>query len=240
MKRTLFTLLTISTLFTSAQNSDIYNKILNQLNLKEDKIKESLVCYKQLPNNREETIYVIPEIATQEDDFMFSLNSYILITESNTGKIKHKYFESYKTNNWSSDAIKLNSITIDTAPYRLNKKSRAFGIRISYRGSSRVNPYGSESLSLFIKKGNTLKKVVNNLIVYEEIGEWDGMCAGEFNEEKSILIISKKKSNGFSNIILSKKNTTRINKEEKNGDCSEKVSSTRNKKTLKYNGTCYK
>jgi hypothetical protein len=43
---------------------------------------------------------------------------------------------------------------------------RAFGIRVKYSGSSRPNPYNSETISLFIKSGIILKKV---LINYETV-----------------------------------------------------------------------
>ena len=86
-------------------------KILKQLNLDKQKCKVTLIVSKPFPNNINETIIVIPEIVTEEEGY-FELNSYILIIDTFTGIIKSKYFESSKTNNWVSDAVRLTQIKI--------------------------------------------------------------------------------------------------------------------------------
>ncbi|MFK7809426.1 MAG: hypothetical protein AB8F74_16600, partial [Saprospiraceae bacterium] len=107
---------------------------------------------KVCPNNTKETIMVIPEVAEEEEDF-FTLNSYILIVNNETGKIINKYFESSA---WQSDAVILSEIIIDTAPYNISENNRAFGIRDSYYTRSQPNPYRSSNISLFIKSENKL------------------------------------------------------------------------------------
>lgn len=144
-----------------SQETSLLDSVLGQLNLKKSKIKTELVVFKSFPNNLNETIIVIPEIV-DEGEMYFELNSHILIIDSKSGNIKSYFFESSKTNNWISDAIQLTEITIDTAPYKVSKNERAFGIRLHFIGSSRPNPYENEIISLFVQSKNKLKKILNN------------------------------------------------------------------------------
>lgn len=149
----------------------IVDNVIEQLNLNKQKIKTDLIVSKVQPNNSNETIVVIPEIYGEYDEQMFELNSYIVLVNNATGKITHKYFESSKTNDWISDAIRLAEIKIDTAPYIVAKDKRAFGIRIYCYNNSQPNPYSNKTISLFVKSGNTLKKVLHNYDVMNHIGE---------------------------------------------------------------------
>lgn len=196
--------------------------IIEQLKLNKSRIKRELITYKSVPNHPNEYIVIIPEIANEDaDDVYFELNSHILIVNQKSGKIENRYFESAKTNNWYSDAVRLESISIDTAPFLLTDTIRAFGVRLYYYGSSRANPYSAKTLSLFIKQGKTLKPVLKDLSVYKYNGEWDTSCAGEFIDEKSILIMSKHKTNGFYDIQVKTKTTYSEAKEDENKECVE-------------------
>lgn len=238
MKHLLVLLSLFITLTVSSQETTFFNSVLNQLNLNKSKIKSELVVSKEIPNNPNETILVIPEIVVEEEDY-FELNSHILIIDSETGNIKYSYFESSKTNNWTSDAIQLVEISIDTAPYKISEQERSFGVKVRYLGSSRPNPYESETISLFMKAGTTLKKVLNNYEILYFGGEWDTNCAGEFMKEKKILIISKNKTNGYFNILV--KNTITNSKAFLNeqNECDEKKTIVKENTVLKYNDDQY-
>jgi len=191
-----------------------------------------------MPNDPSRSIIVIPKIVEKEFDY-FILDSYILIVENTTGKILSKYFESHTTNNWTSDAIKIESIKIDTAPYILNKSTRAFGIRVSYSGPSRVNPYSKETLTLFIEQEEKIIPVLNRYSVAVCNGEWDGVCVGSFKDQEKIVIISKVKNNGFANILVKNKITETTNVTE-GDDCIEKEKIKTVKEILKFDGKVYK
>ena len=103
-----------------ATEANLIDTVLKQLDKERSQIYEDLIVTKVRPNNKAETIVVIPEIASEEaDGCCLTLNSYILIVDSATGSIKNQYFESSKTNNWISDAVQLSKITIDTARYTI-------------------------------------------------------------------------------------------------------------------------
>ena len=212
---------------------------MSQLDLNKSKIKNEFVALNEIPNNPNETILVIPEIV-EEDEHYFELNSHILIIDSKTGKIKSKYFESSKTNEWYSDAIQLVEISIDTAPYIITNKNRAFGIKVRYVGSSHANPYEKVTLSLFYEEKESIKQVLKNFTIKQFNGEWDTDCEGEFMKQNKIFIISKNKTNGYFDIMI--KNTISNSKAFLNeqNECDEKETTSTKKIILRYNGTIYK
>jgi len=218
---------------------DLENTVIKQLKLNPNNIAKALIVHKELPNTLNETIIVVPEIVDKGEQY-FELNSYILIVNNVTGKIIHQYFESSKTNNWVSDAIKLVEITIDTAPYNVTDGIRAFGIRVRYVGSSQANPYENETISLFIKLENTLKNILKNYDVMNSRGEWDTDCAGEFIDENKVLIISKKLTNTYVDILVKSKIIESKSYIDENGDCESKDKITRIKTVLKFDGKEYK
>lgn len=203
-------------------------------------IKTDFLTSKVLSSNKDETIIVLPEIATFESIDEFDLNVHILVVNNTSGKVTQAIFETNKNNQWTSDAIKLDKIEIDTITYILSNRESAFAIRTFYIGSSRINPYTSESLSLFVKYDSAFKKILNNYTVSEYKGDWDGLCAGEFIDYKKSLVMSEEKSNGYFDIIIKNKIIKAINSEDKNGDCDTRKSSTTETSILKFDGITYK
>lgn len=107
----------------------------------------------------------------------------------------------------SGTAIYNTGIAIDTADYRINGRDTAFGIRTSWQGSSKPNPYNSESLNLYILRDDKLQKILDDLNVYEYSGEWDTHCEGVFVDRKRILIMAP--TSKSTNMILIKEEETR-------------------------------
>jgi len=231
----------IASVNTNTQSNDIslIDNVIQQLNLNKSKIKEDLIVSKVQPHNSNETIVVIPEIAIEEDD-MFELNSHIVLVNTTTKKITHNYFESYKTNDWLSDAVAIEEISIDTAPYLVSEDSRAFGIRMYRYNRSQPNPYSNKTISLFVKSENSLTKILKNYDVMVNGGEWDTNCDGEFRDIKNTLIMTNKKTNGYFDILVKSIVIEIKNKEDEIGECQTTKDSSTDIKTLKYNGSIYK
>jgi len=223
---------------TTTAKIKLIDTVLKNLKIKKEKCKTDLVVLKEIPNNPEEIILVIPEIVDEGEQY-FELNSYILIVNKETGKITHKYFESSKTNQWVSDAITMSEITIDTAPYNITDHKRAFGINVRYVGSSHANPYEKETISLFVKSENELKNILKNFVLLVDRGEWDTDCAGEFTNLKNTLFLSKEKTNNYFDILVESKITETIAYKDKNGNCDSKEKSTTKKIILKFDGKVY-
>ncbi|NBF04469.1 hypothetical protein GV819_19495 [Pseudomonas sp. Fl5BN2] len=101
-----------------------------------------------------------------------------------------------------SDAFRLESVTLDTGRFQLAPQVRAFGVRASFQGSSRVNPLNEVWLSLYVREGSQLRPVMEKFLAYSYSGEWDGQCAGERSETTRTLDIAKTRSHGYADLIV--------------------------------------
>lgn len=224
--------------FAQEHYNELQSKILNQLDLKPDQINQDLYVEKVLPYAEDQIVAVVPKISDKdEDDGWYEYDSYIIVADKQSGKILQQFYEK---DAWTSDAVRLTEISIDTGLYILNSATRAFGIRVHYTGSSRPNPYGHTDLSLFMPKNNTLKRILKNYSVSDYSGEWDTKCTGEFqNESSSVSIDRKNIHNGFYDLKI-KNSIKRIKSFPVNDDCKEKITERHTFKILKYNGEEYR
>ncbi|MFD2562902.1 PA3715 family protein [Aquimarina rubra] len=218
----------------------LIDSAMQQLNLDFSKVNTDLLIAKILPNNAKETLIVIPEyVDTDNDEYHFELNSHIVLVDNTTGRITHTYFESSKTNGWVSDAIELRKLEIDTAAYNITKGTPAFGIRVHYVGLSRANPYRNETLSLFIKSGDSLQPVLKNYNIDSEIGHWDTKCTGKYLAYEKTLRMTTNITNNYYDILVKNKIIHTIDDEDKNGDCDSKEKVATEEIVLKFDGSLY-
>lgn len=211
---------------------------LESLGLDWVQTKTSMIKTMVYPENPNETFLVIPEIVDEGEQF-FELNSHVIITDNRTGKITHRFFESKQTNQWISDAIELREIAIDTAQFQLSEEMKAYGIQVNYLGMSRVNPYSNQTWSLFIKSGNTLKKILSNYAIKDFGGEWDGNCAGEFVSEEKIVFPGTQKTKGYFDLWVNNKITETKEYENEEENCQTENSYHIKNSNLMFDGTTY-
>lgn len=217
----------------SFSQTDLAKKVIAQLKIENANWQTELFVEKQMPNLKDQTILVLSE-KTDEDESMFTLRSWIVVFNTKTGKIKAK-----KSLIIQSDAIMFDGFTIDTAPYVIAKGKRAFGIRMSYHGMSRPNPYNSELISLFLEEKGQLVEVLKEYEIEIHQGEWDTNCEGEFNSEKKVLIIGTTQTNGYFDIIVNSKIGKETNYVDENEDCQSKSESSTKKYKLVYKNKVY-
>lgn len=202
MKKCLFALM-LCFQISFSQNTDHLNTVLKQLKIKKSEVHEKFFTQKILPYDKSRSVLVIPKYDINEQDNeghdYFVLDAYIVVIDNVTGKIICKFIE---PNAWTSDAVMLNSVSIDTGLYHLNKTTRAFGVRVDYNGSSRPNPFSETHLSLYVADKNSLKQVLKNYSISRSRGEWDTNCAGEFEDRNSTFDIDKMQTNNYNNIIV--------------------------------------
>ncbi|MGU3373732.1 PA3715 family protein [Chryseobacterium sp. M5A1_1a] len=211
------------------------NNILRSLKLDKTKIKEELCTEKKMPNAEDSYIAVIPVIIGQEnEDYIFTVHNYILITDSN-GTIKNKYLDSTDID---SDAVSLRSFTIDTGLYTIGTDIRAFGVKADFVGSSRPNPYGLGTISLYYPESKTFRKVLDQFTMNLFSGEWDTRCNGEFEDDHSYIVVEKSKTNNFADLKIKTISVATINKDVK-GECESKETSKASYKTLKFKNGKY-
>ncbi|WP_299897196.1 hypothetical protein [uncultured Aquimarina sp.] len=223
---------------TSDHSEDIFQptpfiaKILDQLGVQPKQVYEEFVVQKVMPYDTSSTIVVIPTVASQEYDWeVFTLNSYVLVVDSETAKIKQQFYEK---ESWYSDAIELREIGIDTANYMVAEGKRAFGVTLYYIGASRPNPMNSKTLSLFIQEENTLVQILDEFEIHSFWGEWDVQCTGEFTKVDKILIMDTNPYNGFYDIKVRVETKNIESFEKGEDDCDEKETTQTSKQLLRY------
>ncbi|SEK37941.1 hypothetical protein SAMN04487910_0387 [Aquimarina amphilecti] len=225
----------------SDQSEDIFQptpfitKILDQLGVQPKQVYEQFVVQKVMPYDETSTVVVIPTVASQEYDWdVFTLNSYILVVDSETAEIKQQFYEK---ESWYSDAIRIDEISIDTANYNVTDGKRAFGITLFYIGASKPNPYNSTTISLFIQEENALVRVLDAFEINSYWGEWDMRCTGEFTSVGKVLIMDHNQNNGFYDIKVNVETTTMETFEKGEDDCDEKEITQKSKQLLRYYGS---
>lgn len=140
----------------------------------------------------------------------------------------------------SEDAVRIADIKVDTARYTLATDVRAFGLRIVRQGSSRANPFSSETLTLYVPHGAKLAKVLDKLETTLERGEWDTNCNGTFETVQGNLSIARTTSNGYADLVLHQtRSGTRSIAQGDEGITQERPAKF-GSKTLRFDGTAYR
>lgn len=215
-------------------SENIY-KALKQLGIADSACHFGLVAEKVIPYSPSQSVIVIPKLIEKDED-IFVCDLYLVIVDNKTGSVVNKYHESEAL---VSDAIRIQSISIDFAPFKLNATTRAFGIRVLYEGDSRPNPYEREDISLFIPKGDKLINILKNYAISSITGEWDTNCEGQFVSEKKILIMANKVTNMYFDIIVKQEVTTTKNTMV-DGECKDTDTVDHHTSILKFDNSTYK
>lgn len=186
------------------------------------------------PGNPERTIVIYASLHKNadgsEDDAnaeqeMYNLDVFII--KNSSGEILQRYSQE---NAFTSDAMHLDGISLDTANYALKPGERAFGIRASY---SHMGCAGSEteSLSLFEPSDQGLKPVLSDLDM--EINS--SMCQScEYSNTKRTIALADTSSNGYRDLILSEKRA-----DVAEGECNKKEVRSSRKYILHFDGAKY-
>ena len=144
----------------------------------------------------------------------------------------------------SDDAIRLESMSFDTARYVVAPGVQAFGLRASYNGSSRPNPFNQVTLRLFVMGdggSDALRMVLDGFSASSMRGEWDTDCKGEFSKYKTTLAMTSNAHQGFFDIRVTKNAEDSKADYVKNGsDCDETIlKREKTQHTLMYDGKQY-
>lgn len=203
--------------FVFAQDSLLEEPVKKEINYNEEDYFGFTL--KVLPNNPSLAIASATKYTEKHtDDFRCDL--ILLLIDTQTQKIIDRYTEK---NKFQSDAYYLYEVALDMANYKVSDTDRAFGVRSTYSGSSRVNPFGQTDIALFIIKNNKILRLMDFYKLDDHSGEWDGECTYDGEETNSVLIMEKEKTNGFYNIQIKSSKTIRKSETPKtpDDDCIE-------------------
>lgn len=194
----------------------------------------AMVC-RQWPAHPDLLLVALPLIAERSDDGTEGdLGLYIL-----AGDTLNVLARTTLENMMVEDAIRIDAVDFDTAHYRLAPDRIAFGLRMSQRGSSRVNPFAITTLWLFDHREGQISTVLDNIVVKASGGEWDGVCNGDFWSASSLLAMTDEVENGVYGIRVSSRDEVMAS-ELRNGECETvKTSIIQTSETLLFNGTAY-
>ena len=115
----------------------------------------------------------------------------------------------------------------------------AFGLRVARTGSSRVNPFSEDALSLFVIENNQLRAVLNGIVLENSTGEWDGNCVGTFHDIKRTLALAPDSHNGYIDIRVNGKNVESTAYTDANEQCASKDKPGKASWVLRYDGKQY-
>ena len=180
-KWTLILLLSFNlTSYAQERPQNLVDKVLTILKIEKEACLADFIIEKPISDS--ESIILIPEVLEKEE--YISINAHVLIVNRTNAEIKSRFFEK---ESWYSDAIRLNKIEVLYQPYIISQNHETVGIVIDYYGSSRVNPYESTELSLFVRNGAILERVLKDYSISQLNGETDGMSSGEYIEHEKTI-----------------------------------------------------
>lgn len=178
-----------------SQNEEIISEVIRQLEIDSTATLTHLITSKEFES---ETLVVIPEIVEEEPGVAF-FDAHLALVDNQTGTIRATYLGS---RDWYSDAVRLSNIDIEPKPYRLGSEKTAYGILIDYVGSSRVNPYHATELSLFVREGRQLKRVLKDYRISYLNAETDMNCNSEFEKHSKNLKITNNSGKEYPDLIF--------------------------------------
>lgn len=194
---------------------------------------------KVLPQQNDRALVVFQQGDPDEAEYSDAGQSYqlhLLTADIQQKKLVNHYIDPTP---YTSDAVRLESISIDTAAYQLQAQSRAVGLRINFYGSSSVNPYSYTLLNLYDLKQR--RKLLNNLRVNFSRGENDGRCNAENHSRASTVVLLNTQHHGLFDLRINTKEENEVYQFiKKDNDCV-RVKHSENKRShqLQYNGKDY-
>ena len=138
-------------------------------------------------------------------------------------------------------ATAIQDIRIDTSRYVLSPDTRAFGLRVRYRGTAPGSTVASETIRLYVHHGSKLRQVLQEVELDHDSGEWDSTCTGRFEQLRTMLSVGKSASNGYADLQLSRTLVQSRAQMQEDQGCTEKAMPARfNTVTLRYDGERYR
>jgi hypothetical protein len=147
----------------------------------------------------------------------------VLVVANDDDQVRYRQRQA---NLLDGDAIFVDGLSLDTAPYQLSSAVMAFGVRIARRNLSQPNPFYSISLRLYavdttLSAGQELQLVLRNLEVESSGGEWDMQCAGERSETlRTLAIKSARPQQRFHDMVVRGK-VTETTSAQVGAECEE-------------------
>jgi hypothetical protein len=112
-----------------------------------------------------------------------------------------------------TDAIRFDSLTIDTGRYILAPGKRAFGIRTTHSAHCYGCIYEAEELDLYLPDGQRLSKILGT-VVTESSADPHDQCPDGSSTRRTTLSVGGGQNHGLADLLLSTANTFSCNDED--------------------------
>ena len=230
-------LLSFNGSWAQVELSEDMKNVIKNLNLSTDKIDSDLSIEKPMRYIPEMMAFAIMERENKLDNSEydhFSYTCHVVLYNASDKIITHKYV---MKNLWS-DAVRISRLNFDFAPYMVKSNTRAFGLRIAYTANSRISPFEEEKITLFVQEKDKLIPVLKDFTSYLYKGDWDGICAGEFNESRAVFVLQPEQNGGFFNVLVNYKDIKTVNTPAAE-DCDSKETMSKRSANLIFKKSSY-
>ena len=205
------------------ENEKNIEHVLNQVDLKVN--SSDLISCKVNPQNKNQLLiaYAVQQ-SVEKDISVGDYQLYILAVNHQNHRVEY-FYPVGKT--LISDALYLEEINWDFAPYIVEPNHRVIGLRLKNYGRSIPNPYNIEVLNLYDLDNK--KQILDRLIIYQYVEETDMYCNADIEERNSVLVMQPTQTNQYFDIQVKSRieNYEMVGTEE---DCIEV-----NRKKSKHN-----
>ena len=140
---------------------------------------------------------------------------------------------------YNSDAVRFDDLRIDTGRYRLASDVRAFGLRSKFVHSSHAIPYEKTDLALYVREGDSLRPVLEGLVVFKDNGEFVNDCEGYSTKIRRTLDIAPTSHNGLADLIITTSGSKMKNTQSGKQCVSKTTDLKKSQITLTYDGQQY-
>ncbi|ESZ27931.1 hypothetical protein [Mesorhizobium sp. L2C084A000] len=196
-----------------------------------------LVC-KIWPAHDDLLLVAVPLMeGSQPSDYAHAGDIELLIVDRKSRQVRQRLLQPGLMND---DAIAIRKVELDTGRYALAPDVTAFGLRIEMANNSLPNPFSETDLRLYAVDGDSLRMVLDGLVVGGNGGEGDTNCAGYFHTSRVSLAMSPAKHHGYHDITVVEQMDTDNPLPDKDGECqSHPGKSVSQTYRLRYDGSRY-
>jgi hypothetical protein len=196
-----------------------------------------LVC-KIWPAHDDLLLVAVPLMdGSQPSDYAHAGDIELLIVDRKSRQVRQRLLQPGLMND---DAIAIRKVELDTGRYALAPDVTAFGLRIEMANNSLPNPFTETDLRLYAVDVDSLRMVLDGLVVAGNGGEGDTNCAGSFHTSRVSLAMSPAKHHGYHDITVVEQMDTDNPLPDKDGECqSHPGKSVSQTYRLRYDGSRY-
>ncbi|MDO6391657.1 hypothetical protein Q4E40_16095 [Pontibacter sp. BT731] len=207
--------------------------VIDELKLDKDSVLLNLAAVKRYPASVDLTIVCIPSIVEYVGEDLWTADVFVALLNKKSKKIIYQNFK----RGLVADAIYPSRIWIDTAPYNVSPKERAFAIRIEAKNNSRAASFSGEEFWLMLAKAEKVERLLQlDSEIFISYGGGD--CEStEIHKQKSTFVLSDKLNDKGYFDLIEKINYQHFFMTEECEDGKKEIKNFKN--TFKYKGGQY-